>query len=134
MYAPDDSFAIVLQPLEHSFVKVMLGTVQDTDQLHSRHSTFTWSGADLSMTCDCFIVERSEKDVTDAAAVGAYGLVFSTSEPGSICVLDIPKDDKEAAPLNRLNYSTNERASSVRRVCNTSSLVLASFGTALVLW
>ncbi|KAF9363014.1 hypothetical protein BGX34_005056 [Mortierella sp. NVP85] len=139
VYAPDDSFALVLQPLEHSFVKVKLEPTQDTDQLHSHHPVFTWSGADLSMTCDCFIVEqRGSQDATNLAVVEAYGLVFSANEPGSICVLNIPKDDKDnkdAIPLYRLNYSgTNERVSSVRSVCNTSSLVLASFGTVLVLW
>ncbi|KAK3812862.1 MAG: hypothetical protein J3Q66DRAFT_346793 [Benniella sp.] len=136
VYAPDDSFALVLQPLGHSFVKVKLETAQDTDQLHSRHPVFTWSGADLSLTCDCFIVERrGSQDASNFVAVETYGLVFSANEPGSICVLDIPSDDKDDIPLYRLNYSgTNERASSVRSVRNTSSLVLASFGTALVLW
>jgi len=88
------------------------------------------------MTCDCFIVERrGSQDATNLAAVEAYDLVFSTNEPGSICLLNIPTDGKDAIPLYRLNYSeTNERVSSVRSVRNTSSLVLASFGTALVLW
>lgn len=139
MYAPDDSFAIVLQSWKHSFVKVTLKSMQDTGQLTSRCSTYTWSGANLSMTCGSLIIEQEgPRDADSTVTEGGFQLVFSAGEPGTICVISIPDNDEVTTadiPSRRLSYlGTNERASSVTRVCNTSSLILTSFGTALVLW
>lgn len=113
--------------------------MQDTEQFTSRCSIYTWSGANLSVTCGSLIVEReSSQDAANTVAEGDYQLVFSTGESGTICVISIPGSDEATTadiPPRRLNYSeTNERAISVTRVYNTSSLILASFGAALVLW
>ncbi|KAF9962941.1 hypothetical protein BGZ65_007097 [Modicella reniformis] len=139
VFAPDDSFALILHPVKRSFITVELKTSKDTEQSSFRCITYTWSGSNLSIPCGSFIVERtSSLDGSNTAAMETYQLVSGANEPGSICLISIPDNDKAATTRvssEMLSYlGTNEFASSVTRISNTSSLILASFGVDLVLW
>ncbi|KAF9354307.1 hypothetical protein BGX26_007864 [Mortierella sp. AD094] len=134
IFAPDDSFAIVLNPMERSFIKVSLEENKETIQSEPRYVKVNWSGLMPSLTCTSFVTECANEGESRTS----HQLVFGADDPGSICVMPIPDYDatSETKPsLKTLCYlGSNELASSIVRVDNTSSLVLASFGTAMVLW
>ncbi|KAF9175618.1 hypothetical protein BGX20_002945 [Mortierella sp. AD010] len=134
IFAPDDLFAIVLNPMERSFIKVSLEDSKETAQSEPRYVRVNWSGLVPSLTCTSFVIERANEGESRTS----HQLIFGADDPGSICVMPVPDYDtmSETKPLLRtLRYlGSDELASSIVRVDNTSSLVLASFGTAMVLW
>ncbi|KAF8978571.1 hypothetical protein BGZ46_006334 [Entomortierella lignicola] len=137
VFAPDDSFAIVLNPLEHTLVKVSLKEFKENEdavQPEPLHVKVNWSGVMPSLTCQSFIIECASETGSEISS----RLVFGTDEPGSICIMTVPdyftSSEATLSPKTLCYLGTNELASSIAKIENTSSLVLASFGTAMVLW
>ncbi|KAI1316652.1 hypothetical protein EDD11_009687 [Mortierella claussenii] len=128
LFAPDDSFAVLLNAMDRSIMKVTLEDLRDPCGPEIAHSRYLLTGATLSSKCEGFI---SKVDNT-------YTLTCGADEPGAICLTSIPESEvsTETSLLSeKVSYlGTNEYASSVCLVRNTTSLTLVSFGTALVLW
>ncbi|KAG0301846.1 hypothetical protein BGZ98_008004 [Dissophora globulifera] len=138
VFAPNDSFAIVLSPKERTVLKVPL-VIGEREQLILQLTLTTWSGLTPSSAVRSIIVEREAVlDEAKAQSKTKFQVVFGADEAGCIGTIPIPDDDavsETAVVVEKLCYSeTKKAASSVAKVSNTSSLILASFGTALVLW
>ncbi|KAI8605481.1 hypothetical protein EDD21DRAFT_363505 [Dissophora ornata] len=138
MFAPNDSFAVVLSPMESTLIKISL---EDAECSMTSSQKITWSVATPLTNCGGLIVKRKTIAGTTQAEPDntSFQLVFGTDEPGSICLIPIPDIDRRVSETNvlteKLHYPrTNEIVSSVARVSNTPSLILASFGPALVMW
>ncbi|KAF9437849.1 hypothetical protein BGZ76_010865 [Entomortierella beljakovae] len=136
-FAPDDTFAIVLSRTERSFYKVPLNQNDSTEQLKSSIAKVSWEGPISSFNCNCFIIENpNDPEIS-------HQLVFGDSSPGVVCMVPIPSGVEDGhSPAQEKNVSskalcymdTNDLASSIVKVENTSSFILASYGNTAVLW
>ncbi|KAG0370317.1 hypothetical protein BC939DRAFT_449195 [Gamsiella multidivaricata] len=134
MFAPDDSFAVVLSSQERSFVKVSLEDIGDLNQLGQPQCCVTWRGPKPFLSCHGVIAERQDHQGSPKSV--AYQLVFGVDEPGTICLIPIPDGDLKSMSTSpqKVCYPSNKVASSIVKVRNTTSLILCSFGTNIVLW
>ncbi|KAF9127778.1 hypothetical protein BGW39_005638 [Mortierella sp. 14UC] len=130
-FAPDDSFAVVMDASEGSFTKLPL---QDLDYLQKGDvifPTYTWTGLKTLSGCKGFIVERESN--------GDHMIVVATEEPGSIGFISIPNDDDrtEGQFISEAKAvvvpGAEEPVSSLALIGNTS-LVAATFGSTVVVW
>ena len=93
-----------------------------------------------SLQCKGFIMEI--EDAIYSIKEGPeydHIVVLGASENGSLCLIPIPRWQEdvpfETVKVQQLPISSSQdTVSSIVKVENTSSLVLASIGTALVLW
>ncbi|KAF9193819.1 hypothetical protein BGZ51_002142 [Haplosporangium sp. Z 767] len=134
IFAPDDSFVVVLRPNERSYLKLQLQDVSDWAHQDVNRVEVSWIGAELDMQCQGVMIKHW------AGSEDSCLLVLGADEPGTICVVPVPggadkgvlKLTVEAEYVHCIGLS--HTVSSLVSVQNTESLVLASFGTSLVLW
>ncbi|KAG0249129.1 hypothetical protein BG011_009568 [Mortierella polycephala] len=134
IFAPDDSFAVVLRPNERSYLKLQLQEVSDWAHQDANRVEISWIGAKLDMRCQGVMIKHW------ADSEDGYLLALGADEPGAICVVPVLggadkgalKSTVEAEYVHCIGAS--HTVSSLVSVQNTKSLVLASFGTSLVLW
>ncbi|KAF9911019.1 hypothetical protein EC991_004891 [Linnemannia zychae] len=130
-FAPDDSFALVMEASECSFTRLPL---QDLDYLQKGDPvfpTYTWTGLKIMSGCKGFVLER-ESD-------GSHMIVVAAEEPGSIGFISIPSDEHRTEGQIILEAKaavvsgTEEPVSSLALIGNTS-LVAATFGSTVAVW
>ncbi|ORZ12527.1 hypothetical protein BCR41DRAFT_423166 [Lobosporangium transversale] len=133
IFAPDDSFAILLNPIEQSFIKVSLDGVDDWKDSTTNYKQVSWAGTKPFLLCRSLVVNAQNQ-----GAEASYQLVFAADKPGSICLIPIPNDDdpvtSKVSPLMMSIPGARGPVNSVLSIRNASSLILASCEHELVLW
>lgn len=98
------------------------------------------SGVQPSLQCKGFIMGREDARYSiTGGPEHDYIIVLGANESGSLCLVPIPRwreePHLETVKVELLPIcSSQDAVSSIVPVENTNSLVLASFGTDLVLW
>ncbi|KAG0278718.1 hypothetical protein BGZ95_003307 [Linnemannia exigua] len=131
LFAPDDSFAVVMDNSERSFTKLPL---QDLDFLRENDHAFpsyAWTGLKPSSGCKGMIVEQDSD--------GGHMIVVPTEEAGSIGFISVPSDEDRSGVqvMSQVKLATvlgaEARVNSLALIGNTS-LVAATFGSNFAVW
>lgn len=131
LFAPDDSFAVVMDASEFSFTKLPLQDLDYLQQSDVAFPTYAWTGVNPSPGYKGFIMKQGSSD--------GHLIVVATEEPGSIGFISVPGDDGETDGRDMLQAKSvtvpgaEGSASSLALVGNTS-LVAATFGSTVVIW
>ncbi|CAO3574924.1 unnamed protein product [Mortierella alpina] len=137
IFTPDDSLAVIFNPVDTSYFRVQLDRVGHHQDVSKE--VVMDSVVQPSLQCKGFIVER--EDAIYSIKEGPeydHIVVLGASENGSLCLIPIPRWQEdvpfETVKVQQLPISSSQdTVGSIVKVENTSSLVLASIGTALVL-
>ncbi|KAF9957021.1 hypothetical protein BGZ72_002259 [Mortierella alpina] len=137
IFAPDDCLAVIFTSLDTSYFLVQLDRVgQHTDV---SQEVVMGSGVQPSLQCNGFIMEREDARYSiNGGPEYDYIIVLGASEGGSLCLIPIPRW-REGILLETVKVellpicSSRDTVGSMVPVENARSLVLASFGTDLVL-
>ncbi|KAF8937754.1 hypothetical protein BGZ47_008867 [Haplosporangium gracile] len=131
LFAPDDSFAVVMDAPERSFTKVPLRDLDYLQQNDFSFPTYSWTGLKPLSGCKGFIVEQDSDD--------GHLVVVAAEEAGCIGFISVPSNDGENDGCEMLQAKSvtvpgiEEPASSLALVEHTS-LVAATFGPTVALW
>ncbi|KAF9139229.1 hypothetical protein BGX30_008212 [Mortierella sp. GBA39] len=131
LFAPNDSFAVVMDASECSFTMVPLQDLDYLQQSDVAFPTYAWTGVNPSPGCKGFIVEQNSTD--------GHLIVVAAEEAGSIGFISVPDDGGETDGREMLQAKSvtvpgaEESASSLALVGNTS-LVAATFESTVAIW
>ncbi|KAF9562918.1 hypothetical protein EC968_005047 [Mortierella alpina] len=137
IFTPDDCLAVILNPVDTSYFLVQLDRIGPHKDVVKE--IIMGSGVQPSLECKGLIMEREDARYSiNGGPEHDYIIVLGASESGSLCLIPIPRwrEDvhSETVEVELLPIcSSQDTVSSFVKVENTSSLVLASFGTDLVL-
>ncbi|KAF9929369.1 hypothetical protein FBU30_001635 [Linnemannia zychae] len=130
LFAPNDSFAVVVEGSERTFTKVAL---QDLAYLQKDDVTFPvyeWTGVRPMLNCKGFIIEQD---------LNNHLFIFAADDAGTIGYVPVPKDMERGGSHGALQAKTmaissaKELASSLILIRNTS-LLAATFGSTVAIW
>ncbi|KAF9099149.1 hypothetical protein BGX23_003742 [Mortierella sp. AD031] len=131
LFAPDDSFAVVVNGSEQSYTKVPLDDLEYLQRSDVMFPTFTWTGLKPSMACKGFVVEQNSD--------GNHIIVVATEEAGTIGFISIPDNENNTDDHAELQAKavvmpgSEEPVSSIALIGNTS-LIAATFGSTVAIW
>ncbi|KAG0372527.1 hypothetical protein BGX24_000137 [Mortierella sp. AD032] len=128
-FAPDDSFAVVMDLSERSFTKLPLQDLDFLRESDPAFPTYTWTGLQPSARCKGFIVELDWD--------GGHMIVVPTEEAGSVGCISVLNDEDRSGVVTQAKLvdvpGVQERVSSLALIGNTS-LVAATFGSTFAAW
>ena len=131
MFAPDDTFAVVMDSSELTYTKVPLHDLDYLQQADIRFPTYEWAGPKPLPHCRGFIVDRDSE--------GSHTIVVATEEAGSIGFISVPSNAGrtdshiESQAMSMVVPGIDKPANSVALIGNTS-LVVATFGSTVAVW